>query len=79
MAHESAYFFLSRIGGKHAAKELKRELDALPGVMSVSVNERADTLAVDYDDTGVTLDRLDRRVRELGYAVDALNIDQLTD
>lgn len=79
MAHESAYFSLGRTDGKHDAKTLKKGLDALPGVMSVSVNLKNGNVAVDYDDTGVTQAQIQRQVEALGYTIDALNIDRLTD
>ena len=36
-------------------------------------------MAVDYDGTGVNVSQLEKKIRELGYAIDALSIDQLTD
>ena len=52
MARLSAYFSLEDAAGKHDAALLKRELDTLPGVTSVSVSGGG-CLAVDYDTTGV--------------------------
>ena len=52
MAHLSTYFSLEHPASSHDAKELKRELDTLPGVTSVSVSSGGQ-LAVDYDATGV--------------------------
>lgn len=67
MSKESAYFQLSALSGTHDTKELKRELDAFHGVLSVSVNTEKNLLAVDYDSTGVTCDRLEKRLKQLGY------------
>jgi copper chaperone CopZ len=69
MSKESAYFQISDITGNHDSKELKRELDAFHGVLSVSVNAEKNTLAVDYDNTGITCDGLERRLEQLGYQV----------
>jgi len=69
MSKESAYFQLSDISGTHDTKDLKRELDTFHGVLSVSVNVEKNTLAVDYDNTGVTCDRLEKRLEQLGYQV----------
>ncbi len=69
MSKESAYFQLGDISGTHDTKELKRELDIFHGVLSVSVNAEKNTLAVDYDSTGVTCDRLEKRLEQLGYQV----------
>lgn len=79
MSQESAYFRLGSISGAHAVKALKKGLDTLPGVTSVSVNEAEGRMAVDYDGTGVNVSQLEKKIRELGYAIDALSIDQLTD
>ena len=46
MAKESAYFTVGGISGKHDVKEIKRGLDTLPGVLSVSVG--GGRVAVDY-------------------------------
>lgn len=71
MSKESAYFQLSDLSGKHQTKDLKRELDAFAGVLSVSVNPQKNLLAVDYDNTGVTCDRLESRLKQLGYQVES--------
>ncbi len=68
MAQLSTYFSLEDTGGLHDAKQLKRELDGLPGVSSVSVSESG-CLAVDYDSTGVRQEQILRKVQELGYKV----------
>ena len=47
--------------------------------MSVSVNLKNGNVAVDYDDTGVTQAQIQRQVESLGFAIDSLNIDRLTD
>lgn len=71
MSKESAYFQLTDLSGKHQTKDLKRELDTFAGVLSVSVNTEKNLLAVDYDNTGVTCDRLENRIKQLGYQVES--------
>lgn len=66
MAHLSTYFSLEDMAGKHDAALLKRELDTLPGVTSVSVGEGG-CLAVDYDTTGIRQEEILQKVRELGF------------
>ena len=39
MSKASVYFSVANSVGRHEKKELKRELDALHGVLSVSVND----------------------------------------
>lgn len=71
MSKESAYFQLSDLSGKHQTKDLKQELDAFTGVLSVSVNTGKNLLAVDYGNTGVTCNRLENRLKQLGYQVES--------
>ncbi len=66
MVHLSTCFSLENAGDFHDEKALKRGLDALPGVTSVSVSDRG-CVAVDYDSTGVRQEQIRQRVRELGY------------
>ena len=49
----SAYFTLEEISNKHDVKAIKRELDTLPGVLSVSISDDSKRVAVDFDTTGV--------------------------
>lgn len=70
MSKESAYFTLSNMDGKHDVKELKHEIDMLPGVSSVSVNTRSDFVAVDYDTTGVRRTQIKKQIEKLGYTVE---------
>ena len=67
MARLSTYFSLSRPVESHDIKLLKRELDTLPGVTSVSVS--GGRLAVDYDPTGVRRDDIRQKVQELGFGI----------
>ena len=76
MSRESAYFQLSSVSGKHQSNDLKRELNAFAGVLSVSVNKEKNLLTVDYDNTGVTCDRLENRVKELGYQVESRKTEE---
>ena len=52
MAKESVSFKLENVSGAHDKKEIKRVLDTLPGVRSVSVNDASGQVAVDFD-TGI--------------------------
>ena len=67
MAHLSTYFSLEHPASSHDAKELKRELDTLPGVTSVSVS--GGRLAVDYDSTGVRREDIRQKVQSLGLGI----------
>ena len=67
MAHLSTRFSLEQPAGGHDVKQLKRELDTLPGVTSVSV--RGGRLAVDYDSTGVRREDIRQKVQSLGFGI----------
>lgn len=76
MANESAYFIATSVNGRHDIKEIKKELDCLHGVTSVSVNQKNDLVCVDYDSSGVSYDKIENSLNKLGYqiAADASNI-----
>ena len=67
MAHLSTYFSLEHPASSHDVKQLKRELDTLPGVTSVSVS--GGRLAVDYDSTGVRQEDIRQKVQSLGFGI----------
>lgn len=69
MAKASVYFTLDNLDGKHGGKAIKRELDALPGVLSVSINPSAHRVAVDFDTTGVQPDRIRKQLETMGYQI----------
>ncbi|MEA5011171.1 MAG: heavy-metal-associated domain-containing protein [Angelakisella sp.] len=69
MSKASVYFTLKNVEGKHGSKEIKRELDTLPGVISVSVNDSTERVAVDYDTTGAQSDRIRSKLEKLGYEI----------
>jgi copper chaperone CopZ len=67
MPSQTAWFTIGNLKGSHDAGLLKKKLDELPGVTSVSINESLSRLAVDYDSTGVKPEKIANRIRELGY------------
>ena len=68
MAKESACFTVGGISGKHDVKDIKRGLDTLPGVSSVSVSNDG-RIAVDFDTTGTQRDRIEKQLADMGYQV----------
>ena len=74
----SAYFTVGNLGGKHGEIELKRALDTLHGVTSVSVSEKSGSVAVDYDTTGESCERIQKKIKDLGYDVMDVRLDQHT-
>ena len=68
MAKASACFTVGGISGKHDVKEIKRGLDTLPGVSSVSISNDG-RIAVDFDTTGTQRDRIEKQLADMGYQV----------
>ena len=48
---------------------IKRELDALPGVRSVSISGGVDRVAVDFDTSGIRPERIQKRLEDMGCQV----------
>lgn len=69
MSKASVYFTLSSLGNSHDAKAIKRELDTLPGVQSVSISDHSNCVAVDYDTIGVQPARIEKQLELMGYHV----------
>ncbi len=75
MPNASIYFTVNDVSGKHDVMELKRELGTLPGVSSVSVNDKTESIAVDFDTTAVQEAHLKNRVEKLGYDIIHTHLD----
>ena len=69
MSKMSAYFIVRDAHTKHDAKALKKGLDTLPGVLSVSVDAAHSRIAVDYDSTGVQQRQIAHKLCKLGYDI----------
>jgi len=69
MSKASLYFELENIDGKHDKSELKRQLDLIPGVISVSVNDDRKRVAVDYDTTGAKQEQIRKELVGLGFTI----------
>ena len=68
MTKAKACFTVGGISGKHDVKEIKRELDTLPGVLSVTVSNDS-RVSVDFDTTGVQTDHIEEQLTDMGYQV----------
>lgn len=69
MSKASMYFDLEDVSGKRDTAKLKQQLDTLPGVISVSVNKIENRVAVDFDTTGTSQERIRKKVDDLGFTV----------
>jgi len=75
MSKTSVYFTVGNLHGKHQISQLKRELDAFHGVISVSVNDQSEEIAVDFDTTGVKQEQIRKKIEELGYNIAQTRLD----
>lgn len=75
MSKASVYFTPGNPDGKHNVKDIKQELDMLPGVLSVSVSDSSNQVAVDFDITGVRSRRIQTQPEKMGYQVLDSNLD----
>ncbi|XOQ43898.1 MAG: Cation transporter [Clostridium sp.] len=69
MSKASIYFQLEHPEDKRNCKEIKRRLDSVPGVISVSVSRGRETVAVDYDTTGTNPNQLRKELDGCGCTV----------
>ncbi|HOV41724.1 MAG TPA: heavy-metal-associated domain-containing protein [Oscillospiraceae bacterium] len=69
MSKNSVYFSLSDVDGKREAKELKKGIGSMRGVLSVSVNSQKNNIAVDYDSSGVNPEQIEEKINELGWKI----------
>lgn len=71
MPLENAYFIIENVDDKHDLKDVKRSLDQLHGVSSVSVDLATHLVAIDYDSSGASYDKIENRLNKIGYQIAA--------
>lgn len=76
MSQASAYFTLGDLDHQYDKKAIKRELDTLQGVRSVSVSDSSDRVAVDFDTTAVQSDQIRKWLEKLGYEITDIQSDE---
>lgn len=67
MSQVSSYYYVEELLKNHDEKLIKKELDTLPGVKSVSTNVMSHKVCVDYDNTGISASALMNKMFSLGY------------
>ena len=67
MGKQSVYFKVDNLNDAHDEKEIKRSLDEIKGVFSVTVNLGEEMLGVDYDDSALDENDLKTRLDGLGH------------
>ncbi len=69
MPKASMYFNLPDLHSKQDSAKIKRDLDAVPGIFSVSVNAERGRVAVDYDTTGTGPEQIRGRIQKCGFEI----------
>ena len=69
MSKASAYFIVNDTQGRHDFKRIKGDLTELAGVISVSMNTMKNSVAVDFDTTGIRKNQLFDKLRNWGYDI----------
>lgn len=69
MPNESVRFLAESVNGKRGAGEIKKALDALPGVTSVAVNHKSNLISVDYENSAVSCDSIKTELLKMGYEI----------
>lgn len=68
---EKASFEIEELSGRHTGNLVKQALDTLTGVMSVSINQQTDHVAVSYDSNDVSRQKIKEKLVEQGLSVTA--------
>ena len=69
--HENAYFIVKGIYGNLSINDVKNELNSIHGIESVSVDSATNLMAVDYNSSGTSYDRIENCVNKMGYQIAA--------
>lgn len=78
MSKQSAFFRVPDLGGSHGSKDIKKSIDGIRGVISVSVNASTNKVAVDYDSTGTTCDEIKSEIEKSGFTAQLLKNQDFT-
>ena len=69
MSKESAYFKMDADNGRYDIKKIKKSLDTLHGVISVSASPYDPKVAVDFDNSGVSRDEIQEKLEHMGFTI----------
>lgn len=67
MSKQSAYFRIPNLDGDRGGQKLKKNIDCIPGVISVSVTAQSNKVAVDYDSTGTSSRKIKEKIEDSGF------------
>lgn len=69
VAKQSAYFKVFGLHNKHQLGKIKRALNEIPGVLSVSADIQSNQVAVDYDSSGLNIENIANQLQDHGMDV----------
>lgn len=69
MSRETANLHVDGMSCSHCVNSVKKALDKISGVSSVSVSIDDGTVTVDYDETGTNIEQIKEAINEAGYEV----------
>ena len=73
MPKESIYFLLPEMSESHDPKKIKKAVNDLRGIISVSVNTKNKRVAVDYDNSGTYGEEITKRITAIGFSPQVLD------
>lgn len=69
LSNKSIYFAIGNLEGKHGLKKIKKGVNTLQGINSVSVSLENNRVSVDYDTADVDANRIEHKLDELGFTI----------
>lgn len=76
MSKASIYFDIENIGSKRDTAEIKKQIDKIPGVFSVSVSDERGRVAVDFDTTGTNQNQIRNQFKDMGYEISSEHFEE---
>jgi copper chaperone CopZ len=67
LSKQSVYFNVHEMTQASDSKKIKKGIDMLHGVISVSINYDTKNVAVDFDSTGTNGEEIKNEIEKLGY------------
>jgi copper chaperone CopZ len=67
MSKQSVYFDVEDMHTRSSKKSIMNGLNELKGIIGVSINFDTKSVAVDFDNTGPSVDQIEKKIVDLGY------------
>jgi copper chaperone CopZ len=69
LSNNSIYFAIGNVNGKHGLKKIKKEINTLPGIESVSVNLKNNRVSVDYNTEDIDPTTIEHKLNDIGCTI----------